>query len=69
MCFQNYQDYANDKIQYIKADSVMTVDLLLTSLISPITLNSVFYYSLSLENNLLIVKQQQRKANISNCKT
>lgn len=27
MCFQNYQDYANDKTQYIKADSVMTVDL------------------------------------------
>lgn len=58
MCFQNYQDYANQNTRYIKADSVMTVDLL-TLLIS-LTLNSVFYCSLSLENNLLIVKQQQR---------
>lgn len=67
MCFQNYQDYANQNTHYIKDDSVMTVDLL-TLLIS-LTLNSVFYCSLSLENNLLIVKQQQRQANILNYKT
>lgn len=35
--------------------------------ITTITLNSVFYYSLSLESNLSIVKQQQRKANILKC--
>lgn len=30
MCFLIYQNYVNDKAYYIKADSVMTVDLLLT---------------------------------------
>lgn len=60
---QNYQDYANDKAQCIRADPVMTVYLLLTALLSPPEL-SVFYYSLSLGNNLLIVKQQKKSKHV-----